>query len=158
MRWICTSIVTLAIVTLALPLAAQGESLPDGGATAPEVASALRHAGYPADPIADRAGAPVVRSSTGKLLFNVNFYQCSKELRCASIQFIAEHRHRGVAPAIIATWNREKHFGRAFQDRNGLSWVAMDVETSRGMTTEALAANISRWILVLNGFESFLKE
>jgi hypothetical protein len=153
MRWICT-----LIVTLALPLAAHGEGLPDGGVTAPEVASALRHAGYPADPIADHAGAPVVHSSTGKVLFNVNFYQCSTELRCASIQFIAEYRRKGVAPAIIAAWNREKHFGRAFQDRNGLSWVAMDVETSHGMTTAALAANVSRWITVLSGFEGFLKE
>ena len=153
MRWICA-----LIVGLALPLAAQGENLPDGGVTAPEVASVLRHAGYPADTMADRAGAPIIHSSTGKVLFNVYFYQCNAELRCASIQFIAEHRHKGVAPAIIAAWNREKHFGRAFQDRNGISWVAMDVEASHGMTTEALAANISRWITVLNGFEAFLNE
>jgi hypothetical protein len=153
MRWICA-----LFVTLALPLAAQGEGLPDGGVTAPEVASALRRAGYPADPTANRSGAPLVHSSTGKVVFNVHFYQCGMELRCASIQFIAEYRRKGVPPAIIAAWNREKHFGRAFQDRNGLSWVAMDVETSHGMTTEALAANISRWITVLNGFESFLRD
>ena len=153
MRWIYA-----LIVTLILPLAVRAESLPDGGVTAPEVASALRKAGYPADQIADRTGTPLVHSSTGKILFNVYFYQCGPELRCASIQFIAEYRHRGVPPAVIAAWNREKHFGRAFQDRNGLSWVAMDVETSRGMTTEALAANIGRWVTVLTGFESFLKE
>jgi hypothetical protein len=153
MRWICA-----LTVMLALPIAAQGESLPDGGVTAPEVASALRHAGYPADPIADRAGAPLVHSSTGKMLFNVYFYQCSAELRCASIEFIAEYRRKGVAPALIATWNREKHFGRAFQDKYGMSWVAMDVEASHGMTTDALDANIARWITVLNGFESFLKD
>jgi hypothetical protein len=153
MRWICA-----LIVTLILPLAARAESLPDGGVTAPEVASALRKAGYPADANADRAGTPQVHSSTGKVLFNVHFYQCGPALRCSSIQFIAEYRHRGVSPSLIAAWNREKHFGRAFQDRNGLSWLAMDVETSRGMTTEALAANISRWITVLTGFESFLRD
>ena len=153
MRWICA-----LIVTLILPLVARAEILPDGGVTAPEVASALRKAGYPADPNADRAGAPLVHSSTGKILFNVYFYQCSSDLRCGSIQFLAEHRRRGVPPSLIATWNREQHFGRAFQDRNGLSWLAMDVETSRGMTTEALAANISRWITVLTGFESLLKD
>ena len=27
-----------------------------------------------------------------------------------------------------------------------------------GLTSEALAANINRWVTVLNGFESFLKE
>jgi hypothetical protein len=153
MRWIYA-----LLVAVALPLAARGEGLPDGGVTAPEVASALRQAGYPADQVADRAGAPLVHSSTGKTLFNVYLYQCSPQLRCASLQFIAEYRRKNVAPAIIAAWNREKHFGRAFQDKNGISWVAMDVETSHGMTTEALTANISRWIAVLNGFESFLKE
>jgi hypothetical protein len=153
MRWICA-----LIMAFAMPLAARGEGLPDGGVTAPEVAAALRHAGYPADPIADRAGAPLIHSSTGKVLFNVYFYQCNTDLRCASIEFITEYRRKGVAPASIAAWNREKHFGRAFQDRNGISWLAMDVETSQGMTTEALAANISRWITVLNGFETFLKE
>jgi hypothetical protein len=146
------------LMMLALPLTAKGESLPDGGVSAPEVASVLRHAGYPADSIANRSGAPLVHSSTGKMLFNVYFYQCGAELRCASIEFIAEHRRKGVASAIIAAWNREKHFGRAFQDKNGISWVAMDVETSHGMTTEALAANIGRWVTVLNGFENFLKE
>ena len=153
MRWICA-----LIVTLAMPLAAQGEGLPDGGVTSPEVASALRHAGYPADPIADRTGSPLVHSSTGKVLFNVYLHQCGADLRCASIEFLAEHRRKVVAPGVIAAWNREKHFGRAFQDRNGISWVAMDVETSHGMTSEALTANISRWILVLNAFESFLKD
>ena len=146
------------IVLLTLPFTARGDALPNGGVTAPEVASSLRHAGYPADVTADRAGTPLIRSSTGKVLFNLYFYQCGAELRCASIQFTAEYRRKGVPLATIAAWNREKRFGRAFQDRNGVSWVAMDVETSHGMTTEALDANISRWITVLNGFESFLKE
>lgn len=153
MRWIHA-----VIVMLAVPLAAQGEALPDGGVTAPEVASALRHAGYPADLIADHAGDPLIRSSTGKVLFNVNFYQCGTELRCASIQFTARYRYKGVPQATIAAWNRERRFGRAFQDRNGISRVSMDVETSQGMTTEALDANISRWISVLNAFEGFVAE
>jgi hypothetical protein len=151
MRWMFA-----LLVMLALPLAAQGESLPDGGVTAPEVAAALKHAGYPADILADRAGDPLIRSSTGKVLFNVNFYQCGPRLRCASIQFTAPNRRRGVAPATIAAWNRDRRFGRAFQDRSGVSWVSMDVEASHGMTTEALEANIGRWITVLNAFEIFV--
>jgi hypothetical protein len=146
------------MAVLALPLAAHADALPDGGVTAPEVASTLRHAGYPADLTTERAGAPLIRSSTGKVLFNVSFFQCGTELRCASIQFAAEYRRKGVPAATIAAWNREKRFGRAFQDRNGISWIAMDVETSHGITTDALAANISRWVTVLNAFESFVKE
>ena len=141
------------IVLFGLPLAAAGESLPDGGVTAPEVASALKNAGYPADIIADRAGEPSIRSSTGKVLFIVHFYQCGTTLRCASIEFAAASRRKGVTQASIAAWNREKRFGRAFLDKSGMASVAMDVETSRGMTSDALEANISRWITVLNAFE-----
>lgn len=151
MRWI-----PLLIALLAPPLAARADAIPDGGVTAPEVASVLRAAGYPADVIADHAGNPLIHSSTGKVLFHVLFYQCGTELRCASIQFSARSARRSVSPATIAAWNREKRFGRAFQDKWGLAWVAMDVEASRGMTTEALAANITRWIAVLNAFEVFV--
>jgi hypothetical protein len=144
------------IVMLTLPLAARGESLPDGGVTAPEVAAALKKTGYPADIIADRAGDPLVRSSTGKVLFIVRFHECGAGLRCASIQFTARFPHKAVTPATIAAWNRERRFGRAFLDRNGVAVVAMDVETSHGLTTEALEAGISRWITVLNAFQTFI--
>jgi hypothetical protein len=151
MRW-----VYVLILMLASSLAARGDGIPDGGVTAVEVAHALKTAGYPADIVGDRAGDPSIRSSTGKVLFTVHFFQCGTVLRCASLRFTAPNRRKGVTPATIAAWNRERRFGRAFQDRNGVSWVAMDVETSHGMTTEALDANISRWILMLNAFETFV--
>jgi hypothetical protein len=150
MRWI------FVLIVLALPLAAQGEQLPDEGVSAPEVAKVLSGAGYPADVTTDRGGDPMIRGSTGKVLFIVYFYQCGAQLRCASLQFTAPFRHKAVSPATIAAWNREHRFGRAYQDFRGVAWVAMDVETSRGVTGEALLADIRRWIAVLNEFESFI--
>lgn len=150
MRLICT-----LVVMLALPPAAWADSLPDGGVTAPEVAAALKSAGYPADLTADGAGIPTIRGSTGKVLFFVHFFQCSPALRCASVQFTAPFRHNFVSTTTIGAWNRQGRFGRAFQDSHGIAWLAMDVETSR-MTTEALEANIRRWITVLAGFEAFV--
>jgi hypothetical protein len=148
MRWI-------HIVMLILPVAAaQGGVLADGGVSAPEVADVLKQAGYPADVSAGRAGDPLIRSSTGKVVFTVYFFQCGPELRCASIAFSAAYRHRGATPAMIAAWNRDNRFGRAFLDGHGTAEVSMDVETSHGMTTEALGANLSRWIAVLNAFVS----
>src|ERR1700722_8928376 len=101
------------IVMIALPLAAQGGLLPDGGVSAPEVASALHAAGYPADTTTERSGSPTIRSSTGKTLFFVHFFQCDTQLRCAAIQFTATLRHKPVPPAAVAAWNRERRFGRA---------------------------------------------
>jgi hypothetical protein len=150
MRRICA-----LLVLLALPLAAHGETLADSGVTAPDVAAALKSAGYPADVTAERSGEPFIRSSTGKILFLVHFFQCGPELRCGQVQFIAQGRRKYVPITTIGAWNRERRFGRAFLDSRGAAWLAMDVETSRGMTTEALRANIARWIEVLNGFEIF---
>ena len=146
----------LLILLLALPFAAHGELLPDGGLTAPEVAAALKHAGYPADVTADKSGTPSIHSSTGKELFEVRFFQCGAQLRCTSIQLTAQYRHKLVSSVTIAAWNRERRFARAFQDIRGVAWVAMDVEASHGITTEALAANIDRWIAVMNGFDAFV--
>ncbi len=143
------------IVMLALPVAALGEQLPDDGVSAPAVAAALISAGYPADVTTNRSGDPLLRSSTGKVLFYVHFYQCGAQLRCSSIQFTAPFRHKSMTPSMIALWNEEKRFGRAFLDRSGIAWVAMDVEASRGMTSEALEANIRRWITVMGMFGSF---
>jgi hypothetical protein len=142
------------IMLLALPLAARGTPLADGGVTAPEVAAALKNAGYPADISADRSGDPLIRSSTGKLLFDIYFYQCGTELRCASIAFLAPFRRKNASQAVVAAWNRDRRFGRAYMDAHGIAWIAMDVETSHGMTTEALGANIDRWIGVMNAFDA----
>jgi hypothetical protein len=153
MRLICA-----LIMLLALPLVARADSLPDGGVSGPEVAAGLKSAGYPADLTADGTGVPSIRSSTGKILFFVRFFQCGQELRCASVQFSAPFRHNYVSTTTISAWNRQGRFGRAFQDSHGIAWVEMDVETSHGMTTEALAANIQRWIAVLGGFGAFIAK
>jgi len=149
MRW-------MFALMIMLPLAAHGTPLSDDGVSAPEMAAALKDAGYPADVTNDRSGDPMIRSSNGKRLFNVYFYQCGRQLRCASIQFTAPFPRKGIPADAIAAWNRERRFGRAFQDASGTTWLAMDVEAGHGMTTEALIGNIERWILVLSAFDATL--
>ena len=150
MRWIWL------VAMLGLPLAGRAAVLPDGGVSAPDLAAALKAVGYPADVTSDRAGDPMIRSSTGKVLFEVYFFQCGTELRCTSIQFTTEFRRKGVTPATIAAWNRDRRFARAFLDYRGNAWISMDVEATHGMTTEALAANIERWVGVMSAFEVFV--
>ena len=144
----------ILIATFMLAAAARGGPLPSGGVSAPELAAALKQAGYPADMTAERSGTPLIRSSTGKVLFLVNFFQCDGQLRCASIQFTATFRHKAIAAATIAAWNRDHRFGRAYLDNRDAALIAMDVETSHGITTEALSANIERWMSVISTFET----
>ena len=56
----------------------------------------------------------------------------------------------------IAAWNRDARFGRAYLDRDGDPVVEMDVDVSRGATTEALASNLESWRLVLREFSKAL--
>jgi len=149
MRWIWL------VAMLSLPLAAHAGPLPDGGVSAPDLAAALKAAGYPADITNDRMVDPLIRSSTGKMVFEVNFFQCGKELRCTSFQFTAPLHRKAMTPSAIAIWNRDRRFGRAFLDFRGTPWISMDVEATHGMTTEALGANIERWVGVLSAFEVF---
>jgi Putative bacterial sensory transduction regulator len=144
---------TLIATTFTFP--AQATLLADAGVSASEFATALRQAGYPADVTADRSGQPLIRSSTGKVLFNVYFYQCSQQLRCESLQLTAPFRQKSYTQTAIGAWNRERRFGRAFLDNHGVAWLSMDIEASHGMTTEALQANVGRWIGVMNTFETF---
>jgi Putative bacterial sensory transduction regulator len=149
MRWIWL------IVMLAVPLVGQAGPLPDGGISAPELATALKTAGYPADITNDRVGDPMIRSSTGKVLFEVYFFQCGTQLRCTSIQFTAPFHRKAATPSTIAAWNRDRRFARAFLDFRGVAWISMDVEATHGMTIEALGANIQRWVSVLSAFDVF---
>jgi hypothetical protein len=145
--------IIVLLVMLSVP--AMAEPLPNGGVSATDVAAALRASGYPADITSDRFGDPMIRSSTGKEVFEVNFLQCGSQLRCAAIQFVAPFRHKVASAATVAAWNRGRRFGRAFLDGSGVSWVSMDVRTGRDMTTEALQASIRRWLMVVNAFEVF---
>jgi hypothetical protein len=140
---------------LSLPVTAHAGPLPDGGVSAPELAAALKAAGYPADITNDRMGDPLIRSSTGKVVFEVYFFQCGPELRCSSIQFTAPFHRKAATASMIAIWNRDRRFGRAFLDFRGTPWISMDVEATHGMTSEALSANIERWVSVLSAFEVF---
>jgi hypothetical protein len=149
MRWIWL------VAMLGLPLAGHAGPLPDGGVSAPELAAALKTAGYPADITNDRMGDPMIRGSTGTVVFEVYFFQCGAELRCTSIQFTAPFRRKALTATTIAIWNRDHRFGRAFLDFRGTPWISMDVEATHGMTTEALGANIQRWVGVLSAFEVF---
>ena len=56
----------------------------------------------------------------------------------------------------IATWNRDARFGRAYLDKDDDPVVEMDVDVSRGATTEALASNLESWRLVLREFSKAL--
>jgi len=148
MRWIWL------VAMLGLPLAGHAGPLPDGGVSAPELAAALKTAGYPADITNDRMGDPMIRGSTGTVVFEVYFFQCGAELRCTSIQFTAPFRRKALTATTIAIWNRDHRFGA----RSGFPRHPVDFDGCRSHAWDddgALGANIQRWVGVLSAFEVF---
>ena len=147
-----TLIVLAALVLMGgTPAAAE-----DGGVTAEEMAAALKNAGYPAEISKDRSGDPLIKSTSGTAKFGVFFYQCGGQLRCKSVQFSAGFSQKGVKAAKLADWNRNRRFGRAYQDNVADPWVEMDIDAARGLPAEVLESNVDRWIAVLSEFQRFI--
>jgi hypothetical protein len=138
--------------------AARAGPLPDGGATAQEIAAVLQAKGYRAQIGTDRQGDPLITSAGEGSEFKVVFYGC-KAGRCHSIEFsVAYDLPDGIAPAKINDWNRKKRFGRAFVDEVNDPFLKMDVDLERGSTTESVANNLDTWLAVLRDFRQFIKE
>lgn len=126
------------------------------GVTAEDVAAALKNAGYPAEIAKDRSGGPLIKSTSGTAKFGVFFYQCGGQSRCKSVQFSAGFSQRGIKAAKLADWNRNRRFGRAWQDNTADPWVEMDIDATRGLPSDVLEANVDRWISVLGEFQKFI--
>jgi Putative bacterial sensory transduction regulator len=148
----------LTVVLLGLMTAApvMARSLPDGGLTSQEVANILQEKGYKAQVTTDKGGDPMVRSASGGVDFLVLYYECKGRQRCPSIQFYAGFKKKGITPARIAEWNTKKRFGRAYLDDEFDPRVEMDVDLEHGATTEAVANDMERWVVVLSEFTKFI--
>jgi hypothetical protein len=137
----------LAGAALAAPVASPGIS-PD------EVAAVLRGKGHTVEITKDKDGDPLLNATSGAIKYSVYFFDRNRGKRYDAIQFA--HSGPKAAAARIAAWNKDKRFGRAYLDGDGDSWLEMDVETTRGFTTEALEENLERWLSVLDAFKKYL--
>lgn len=131
--------------------------IPDGGATADEVAAVIKARGFPATIGKDNDGDPTITSKFSDLYFEVHFYNCAKG-RCAGIQFSKGFdMPEGITLEKLNDWNRNFRFGRAFRDNENDPFVQMDVDVERGSTTESLANNLEMWLAVLDEFAKMLE-
>ena len=144
------------LTALLLPCGAWAGPLPDGGVTVQEVARSLQVKGFMTDITTDKDGDPLIKSMLEGAKFSVYFYECGKP-RCKSIQFAAGFVMKGTMQASqVADWNRTKRFGRVYLDRESDPWIEMDMDLEHGATTEAMANNLARWMLVLSEFRKYI--
>ncbi len=145
------------LIAAMLPLSALAGYLPDGGVTVQEVAKSLQAKGFQTEITTDKDGDPLVKSTYEGTKFSVYFYECGGKPRCKSIQFASGFAMKGSMQAsTVANWNRTKRFGRVYQDGENDPWIEMDMDMEHGGTTEAMANNLDRWLLVLREFRKFI--
>jgi len=156
MRLISILAFVLALAGTALVGTAMAAPIPSPGISADEVAEVLRGKGHTIEIAKDKDGDPLLKAVDGQTRYSVYFYNRNGQSRFDAIQF--GFGFAGIAPARIAQWNKSKRFGRAYLEEDGKVWVEMDMETTRGITTEALEENLDRWLSVLAEFARYVAE
>jgi len=134
---------------------AAARPLPEGGATAAEVAQVLRDKGYRAEVTVDGVGDPLVRSALDGSSFGVYFYGCEQG-RCTSLQFATGFDGDPLSYETINRWNAEHRFGRAYLDGEMDPVMEMDVDVERGASTELIEEALATWAVLVPEFKGFI--
>ena len=103
----------------------------------------------------DDYGDPVLDSRIDGTRFSVGFYACDPK-PCESIQFSAGFDMPApLPPRLVADWNRNHRFGKAFLDDDGDPYLQMDVMTAGdGIGRRNFEEILSMWQTALSDFRS----
>lgn len=127
------------------------------GVSEGEVVQALSLKGFSVRVGNDSFHEPIIESFAGSVRFYIYFYDCDQARRCGNIQFRSGFAtHRGLSLDRINDWSTRWRFGRLYLDPEGDAILDMDVDVSRGVAPEQLAAQVDRWLNVMNEAKSFL--
>ncbi len=141
---------------LAAPAAGAEETI---DATDPERILAIAHSFGEAALTTDNLGDPLIEGRIGEKDYRLLFYGCSEGRDCKTLMFSAgwegDDRTDELTDAMMADWNREKRFGKAYLDEDGLATVEMNVNLHGGVTRANLDDTIDWWRLVLAEFADY---
>jgi hypothetical protein len=124
------------------------------------IVDALQSAGYKAKlGKSDTTGNPRIESAASGYNFNVYFYECEKNAKCGSIQFLITFADDGTNTAELANkWNNAKRFLQMSVDDDKSLAVSMDVSTLGGLNQKNFADVIDWWSVMLGELAKFFKE
>lgn len=132
---------------------AVADDLPIGGMTAQEVANWMRGRGYSARVVRKSGDKYQVKSSAHGVNFHIDFYSCSRNNRCGSMQFVAGfHKRGGMTQGAANAWNRVSRWTTLSLDSDRDPWLARDVLLSPGGTYAMLGKELSLWDTALTLF------
>lgn len=103
----------------------------------------------------DNLGDPLIEGRIGEKDYDLFFYDCDDGRRCKSLTFSAAWEGGDLTDEMMAGWNREKRFGKAYLDEDGNATVEMSVNLHGGVTRVNLDDTIDWWRLVLGEFADY---
>jgi len=146
----------IAAAMLAAPAAGAEETI---DATDPERILAIAHSFGEAALTTDNLGDPLIEGRIGEKDYRLLFYGCSENRDCKTLMFSAgwerDDRTDDRTDEMMADWNREKRFGKAYLDEDGVATVEMNVNLHGGVTRANLDDTIDWWRLVLAEFADY---
>jgi len=151
MRDLSLGLAMLAAILVA-PVARAGEII---DATGPARILAVVQGYGEAALTTDNLGDPLIQGRIGEKRYDLFFYDCDNGRRCKSLTFSATWEGGDVTDEMMAGWNREKRFGKAYLDEDGNATVEMSVNLHGGVTRVNLDDTIDWWRLVLDEFADF---
>jgi hypothetical protein len=149
--------IILAAAASAAP--AQGQAL-----TAQSVANAFQAQGVTAQIGTDDYGDPYVQLQTGAALpsdfGDVIFWDCDQAGNCDSILMVAsfQPQRRPVYLDVINQWNVERRWVRAYIDSENYLVLDMDVSGYGGISDQALATQVERFVQSVADFAAFIQR
>ena len=149
----------LRLALMAAFMAASAIEAAEAGATidATDPAGVLAIAGTYGDAALtkDGMGDPLIEGSIDSKEYRLYFYDCSENRDCKSLMFCAIWEAEDLTDAMMANWNREKRFGKAYLDEDGRAALEMNVNLHGGVARENLDDTLDWWRLVLAEFADF---
>lgn len=100
----------------------------------------------------DSSGDPLIKGKINGIAYSLYFENCDDE--CTVVQFYAGWADVEVSQDRLNTWNRDKIFGKAYQDEDGDPVLEMSVNLDYGVTVDNFDDTFDYWKLILQSFES----
>ncbi len=147
------ALITAALATvLAAPASHAGETI---DATEPALVLAAARDLGDASMTRDSMGDPLIEGQLDGKEYRLYFYDCSENRDCKSLMFSAIWEAEELTDEMMADWNREKRFGKAYIDEDGRAALEMNVNLRGGATLANLGDTLDWWRLILAEFSDF---
>jgi hypothetical protein len=119
--------------------------------------TALDNNGFRVKLSMDKDGDPLFESTDDDEPFTIHFYGCSAGKDCQYIQFEEGwDLKNGTTPDVIAKWNQQMVWGRAYLDSDNDPWIDLAVNLKGGVSAENFDDTVSWWWSVLRDFEDHI--